>query len=305
VAVRVEGRSRPYPRWVPTVLQARATGALDVIHHEVPGFFDNEGRYAEVAREMLLRGDFVTPTMDFSLFLNKPPLLYWLVAAVFSVIGPSEWARLVTVSAAVVTIVLTGRLAARLYDETTGFVAAAFLATMVGFVMEARTLRPDSILVASVVGAVWCWIRADDSPRARARWLAAMYAILGVGVLAKGLVPVIVAAMPILACTVRDHGIAGLMRLRPVLGLVVGALVVLPWHVLVSIEHPGFAWDYIVNQHLLFFLDKKFPRDSEGDTLAFFWTSFAGRSLPWILLVPFGLGEAWSGRRSTAPSVDR
>jgi 4-amino-4-deoxy-L-arabinose transferase-like glycosyltransferase len=293
------------PRWVPTVLLALATGALLCIHLELPGFFDNEGRYAEVAREMLLRGDFVTPTMDFTLFLNKPPLLYWLVAAVFSVLGPSEWARLVTVLTSVVMIVLTGRLGARLYDEATGFAAAAFLATTVGFVIEARTLRPDSILVTSVVGAVWCWIRAEDSAQARGRWLVAMYAILGIGVLAKGLVPVLIAGVPIVACTVRDRGLGGLLRLRPGLGLVVGAIVVLPWHVLVSIEHPGFAWDYIVNQHLLFFLDKKFPRDSEGDTLAFFWASFVGRSLPWILLLPFGLREAWNGRRSSAPSVDR
>lgn len=306
MGARVEGQSRRMPRWMPTALAALAAGGLLCIHLELPGFFDNEGRYAEVAREMLLRGNFVTPTMDFTLFLNKPPLLYWLVAAVFAVIGPSEWARIVTVLTAMVTIVLTGRLGARLYDETTGLVAALFLATTVGFVLEARTLRPDSILVASVVGAVWCWVRAEGAVDAvRGRWLAAMYAILGVGVLAKGMVPVVVAALPILACTVRDHGLAGLRRLRPVLGLVVGGAVVLPWHVLVSLEHPGFAWDYVVNQHLLFFLDKKFPRDSEGDTLAFFWAAFAGRALPWVLLVPFVLREAWSGRGPEASSVER
>jgi 4-amino-4-deoxy-L-arabinose transferase-like glycosyltransferase len=294
------------PRWMPTALLALAAGSLLCIHLDLPAFFDNEGRYAEVAREMLLRGNFVTPTMDFTLFLNKPPLLYWLVAAVFSVLGPSEWARLVTVVIAMITIVLTGRLGARLYDETTGFVAAAFLATTVGFVLEARTLRPDSILVASVAGAVWCWLRAEDAPeRAREWWLGAMYAILGLGVLAKGMVPVVVAAMPILACTVRDHGIRGVTRLRPALGLVVGAIVVLPWHVLVSIEHRGFAWDYVVNQHLLFFLDKKFPRDSEGDGLPFFWAAFVGRALPWVLLVPFALREAWTGRHATAAVVGR
>ncbi len=306
MGARVEGRSRPVPRWLPTAVLAVVAGALLSIHLELPAFFDNEGRYAEVAREMLLRGNFVTPTMDFTLFLNKPPLLYWLVAAVFSVLGPSEWARLVTVAIAMLTIVLTGRLGARLYDETTGLVAAAFLATTVGFVLEARTLRPDSILVASVAGAVWCWLRADDaSERARGWWLGAMYAILGLGVLAKGMVPVIVAAMPILACTVRDHGLQGVMRLRPGLGLVVGAVVVLPWHVLVSIEHPGFAWDYVVNQHLLFFLDKKFPRDSEGDGLPFFWAAFVARALPWVMLVPFVVREAWGGRRAAAPASER
>src|SRR6185503_15101616 len=55
-------------------------------------------------------------------------------------------------------------------------------------------------------------------------------------------------------------------------------------------------------QHLLFFLDRKFPRDSEGDTLAFFWGAFAGRSFPWIVLVPLTLGEAVRGAaRDAAP----
>ncbi len=306
MGARAEGRARPVPRWMPTVLLALAAGALLSVHLELPGFFDNEGRYAEVAREMLLRGDYVTPEMDSTLFLNKPPLLYWLTAAVFAFAGPSEWGRIVIVVTSMITIVLTARLGARLYDETTGLVAAAFLATTVGFVLEARTLRPDAIVVASIVGAILCWLRAETGADAhRGRWLAVMYAVLGVGVLAKGLVPVVIAGVPIVLCTVRDHGLAGLRRLRPGLGLVVGGIVVLPWHVLVSLRHPGFAWDYVVNQHLLFFLDKKFPRDSEGDSLVTFWTAFAGRSLPWVLLVPFVLGEAWIGRLASAPAASR
>jgi hypothetical protein len=91
--------------------------------------------------------------------------------------------------------------------------------------------------------------------------------------------------------------------LRPGLGLVVLAAVVLPWHVAVALRHSGFAWDYVVNQHLLFFLDRKFPRDSEGDTLAFFWGAFAGRAFPWIVLVPLAIAEAVRGAaRDGAPS---
>lgn len=298
--------ARERPRWAATIALAALAMGLVAIQLDRPGFFDNEGRYAEVAREMLLRGDFVTPEMDFTLFLNKPPLTYWLAAGAFAVFGLGEWARLVALVAGGITIVVTARLGARLFSEATGLLGAFLLATMLGFVLEARTLRPDMLIVASVAGALLCWLRAEAAAGApaRSRWLVAMYAVLGLGVMAKGLVPLALALVPIGLCTLRDHGVAGLGRLRPFTGLLVLAVVVLPWHVAVALRHPGFAWDFVVNQHLLFFLDRKFPRDSEGDSLLAFWLVFMARAAPWSLLLPLALAEGWRGRqaRSTAPA---
>src|SRR6266481_820728 len=260
------------------VALALGAGALLAVRLDVPAFFDNEARYAEVAREMALGGDWISPHLDFTLFLNKPPLVFWLAALVFRVAGPTEWARLVSVGAAVVA-----------------------LTTSLGFVLEARTLRPDMILTATVVVALLCWQTAERGGAHRARWLAGLYAALGVGVLAKGLVPLVLAGLPIAAVTLRDRGWRGVARLRPGLGLLVLAAIVVPWHVAAALRHPGFAWDYVVNQHVLFFLDRKLPRDSEGDSLAFFWTTAAGRAAPWVLLVPLTLAEAVRGatRRAT------
>jgi 4-amino-4-deoxy-L-arabinose transferase-like glycosyltransferase len=284
---------------------AVAAGAVLAVRLDAPAFFDNEGRYAEVAREMLVRRDWITPHLDFTLFLNKPPLTFWLTAAVFQWTGPSEWARLVSVAAAVVALYATCRLGALLHDERGGLVAAVMLATTLGFVLEARTLRPDMLLTATVVAALCCWRRAETTSEGRARWLAGMYAALGIGVLAKGLVPLVIVGLPIVTITLREHGWPGVRALRPGLGLVVLAAVVLPWHVAVALRHPGFAWDYVVNQHLLFFLDRKFPRDSEGDTLGFFWGAFAGRALPWILFLPLTLGEAVRGAARDAAPAER
>ena len=280
---------------------ALGAGALLAVRLDVPAFFDNEARYAEVAREMALGGDWISPHLDFTLFLNKPPLVFWLAALVFRVAGPTEWARLVSVGAAVVALLATCRLGALLYGGPAGLVAGLALATSLGFVLEARTLRPDMILTATVVVALLCWQTAECGGARRARWLAGLYAALGVGVLAKGLVPLVLAGLPIAAVTLRDHGWRGAARLRPGLGLLVLAAIVVPWHVVAALRHPGFAWDYVVNQHLLFFLDRKLPRDSEGDSLAFFWAAAAGRAAPWVLLVPLTLAEAVRGaaRRAT------
>ncbi|TMB04503.1 MAG: phospholipid carrier-dependent glycosyltransferase [Deltaproteobacteria bacterium] len=297
------GRAPAPGRWA--LALAVAASALVALRVDLPPYFDNEGRYAEVAREMVVLGDYATPHLDFALFLNKPPLLYWLTALVFHVIGPSEWARLVSVAAGAVTLLATCRLGALLYGEPAGLVAGLALATSAGFVLEARTLRPDMLLTAAVVVALWCWRRAIAADRRRGRWLAAMYVALGAGVLTKGLVPLVVFGIPVALVTLRDEGWRGFGRLRPGLGVAVLAAIVLPWHVLAAFRHPGFAWDYIVNQHLLFFLDRKLPRDSSGDPLGFFWAAYAARAIPWVLLVPLTLAEAVRGARRKAPGAPR
>src|SRR5438876_11998864 len=145
------------------VAVALGAGALLAVRLDVPAFFDNEARYAEVAREMVLRRDWISPHLDFTLFLNKPPLTFWLAALVFRIAGPSEWARLVSVGAAAVTLLATCRLGTLLYGEGIGLFGGLALVTTLGFVLEARTLRPDMILTASIVTAVWCWQAAERS----------------------------------------------------------------------------------------------------------------------------------------------
>ena len=81
--------------------------------------------------------------------------------------------------------------------------------------------------------------------------------------------------------------------------------IVLPWHLLAGYRHAGFLWDYVVNQHLLFFLDRKLPRDSSGDSLAFFLAAWAARATPWVLLIPLTLGEAARGARRDAAATAR
>jgi 4-amino-4-deoxy-L-arabinose transferase-like glycosyltransferase len=277
-------------------------GALLSFRLNEPGWFDNEGRFAEMAREMLVRHDWVTPHVNGVPLLTKPPLTQWLAALVYLVTGPSEWARLVPIVAAVLTIVLTWRLGARLYGARAGFVAGVMLATTIGFVLEARTLRPDCLVVLTVTAAIFCWHVAETgAPARRTAWLVAMYAAMGTGMLAKGLVPPALACIPIGVATLRTHGVGGIRRLRPLLGLAVVAAIILPWHVAAAYANPGFAWDYVVNQHLLFAFDKKEPRDSDGDTLAFFWQAFATRAWPWVLLLP--AAPAATGAAAGAPTA--
>jgi 4-amino-4-deoxy-L-arabinose transferase-like glycosyltransferase len=138
-----------------------------------------------------------------------------------------------------------------------------------------------------------------------------MWAILAFGMLAKGFVAPVLAGIPIGIASLRAHGLAaGVRRLRPLLGLAVVATIVLPWHVAVALANPGFAWDYVVNEHIMYALGRKVPRDSTGDTLGFFWQAFAGRAAPWVLFLPFTIREAARGldggrTESATPSCGR
>ncbi len=124
-----------------------------------PGFSDTEGMFAEPAREMVLTGDWVTPHMNGEPFLTKPPFMYWLPAALFAVVGTTEYARLWPALAAVATVAVTGALGWELFGEAAGVTAAAILATSLGFLVEARLLRADMPLVLAVTLAFYCWVR--------------------------------------------------------------------------------------------------------------------------------------------------
>jgi 4-amino-4-deoxy-L-arabinose transferase-like glycosyltransferase len=212
----------------------------------------------------------------------------------------------IPIACAALTIVVTCRLGARLYGVRTGLVAGLMLATTIGFALEARTLRPDCIVIFTVTSAIFCWDVADTGdPRAANALARAMYALLGFGILAKGFVAPRLVAAPIGVTTLLEHGPRGLARCRPFFGIAVLAAVVLPWHLAAALANPGFAWDYVVNQHLLFALDKKEPRDSEGDTLAFFLQAFVLRASPWVLFAPFALGDAVARRRCRARAARR
>jgi 4-amino-4-deoxy-L-arabinose transferase-like glycosyltransferase len=264
-------------------------------------FTSNEGRYAEVAREMVISGDWMVPRLNGQAMLTKPPLLYWLTALAFRLGAVDERARIVSVLAAVIAVVGTYRLGQLLLGPPHGALAGTMLMTMLGFGIEARTLRPDCLLLALVVLTVLCWVESRRREgRARTWCLVGMYVALGLGELTKGLVAIVVVAPVVAGLAWWEDGGRGLRALRPWLGVTVLLLLCAPWHAVVNVRQPGFLWDQFVNQHLFFFFDRKLPRDSEGISLPAFWGAFCFRSAPWLVLVPLAARRARPGRRPDA-----
>lgn len=253
------------------------------------GFTDNEGMYAEIGREILISGDWVTPHLNGGVYLNKPPLLFWLTAGVLRVGGINELPRLIGGLAALGTLLLVYALGRRLWPThpTAGVWAAAVYLSSALTPIEARILRPDALLAFLMTLTMWGVVRVYSRPGpADRRGVAAIWVGIGLGVMDKGLLGLLLPALAfcpalLLGCSLREA-----RRCAPWWGLGLAAALILPWHIAAGMANPGFWWDYVVNQHLLYFFDQKFPRDSVSDPLGFAWAAFAGRLAPWVLLLP-------------------
>src|SRR5262245_8583457 len=214
-----------------------------------PGFSDTEGMFAEPAREMVKSSDWITPRMNGEPFLTKPPLMYWLPASVFKLVGTTEYARVWSVLAALVTVVTTGALGQELFGEVAGIVAATVLVTTTGFFVEARMLRTDMVLVLIVTLTLYWYVRLRRG--AVTATTAAFWATLGIGILDKGLVPLILAGATIALVEIatgelRPNTVMARLRLLSApWGILLMAGIVVPWHLLAGARNPGFLWDYV------------------------------------------------------------
>src|SRR5262249_5524283 len=120
---------------------------------------------------------------------------------------------------------------------------------------------------------------------------------LAVGLLAKGMLGIVLPAIPIATLVVLERRWGMVRELARPRRWVLLVAILLPWHAIVALRHSGFAFDYLVNQHLLFFLDRKEPRDSIPISLAAFWGAFALRAIPWTALAPVALAHAMTRAR--------
>jgi 4-amino-4-deoxy-L-arabinose transferase-like glycosyltransferase len=265
----------------------------------------NEGEYAEVAREMLESGEWISPQLNYTPFLNKPPLEYWLIGAADRVLGVNELAaRLPSAAAGLAIVLLVVSLGTTLFDLPTGMLAGLVLTTMGGFFVETHEVRPDLPLTAGIVGALAAFVHLLRVPpgaadwNRRARWpLLGWQLSLAIGWLAKGMLALLLPALVCAAVIIGERRLDLVRRLLRPRAWWLLVLLVAPWPLAVTLRHPGFAWDYVVNQHLLFFFDRKLPRDSVPVSLPVFWAALGLRLFPWTIFAPVGVVAAWQRRR--------
>src|SRR5580658_10025259 len=167
---------------------------------------DVDAVQAQIARNMLTSGDWVTARLDGVPYLEKAPLIYWMIAGSYKYFGVSDWAaRIPVVAAAIFLAWLTAAFGMWAFGARAGFYAGLCVATCFGLFLFTRILIPDVMLTASIALSMWAFLRAIDETEPRPRWWAfVMAASLGISLLLKslvGLVFPVAAALIYLALT--------------------------------------------------------------------------------------------------------
>src|ERR1700722_6596513 len=148
---------------------------------------DVDAVQAQIARNMLTSGDWVTARLDGVVYLEKAPLIYWMMAVSYKIFGVHDWAaRLPLAFAAVVLCWLTYRFGRWAFGEEGGLYAGVMLATSAGLFLFTRILIPDASLTATITGAVWAWLSLlEPDERRPLRWSIMLGTCLGTGLLLK------------------------------------------------------------------------------------------------------------------------
>jgi 4-amino-4-deoxy-L-arabinose transferase-like glycosyltransferase len=258
----------------------------------VPGLMDpDEGRYAEIAREIWVLKDWLTPHLNFLPYLEKPPLVYWLTALSFGGLGYSEFAaRLPSALSALGGVLLAYSFGRALWGPGPAFFSAVILATCGGYVVLGRILTLDMTLALFLNLAVGLGYLAWSRGR-RDLWAWA-YLALGLGVLTKGPVA------PVLAWLI--WGIWALLKRQPLrpllhpLGLLILAGMSLPWFAWTVWQYPDFFRFFLLEQHFGRYLTVAI----HPQPFYYYGPILLGLMLPWSWLLPWAL---WQKRRGLDP----
>jgi 4-amino-4-deoxy-L-arabinose transferase-like glycosyltransferase len=218
-------------------------------------FEPDEGRYAQIPKEMLDRGDWLTPTLQGEPYLDKPPLFYWLVMLAYRALGQADWVARLVPAAAVLACVLTAYvLSRRSIGERAAFWGALLLALAPGLVSMGRVLVLDGLLTLFVTIALLAGFEAVRGPRLAAGWWRLMSLALAFGTLTKGPIAVLLVLPPLLAQRWLTSHPTAIPRRAWGKMLFTIAAINLPWYVAISIEQPEFVsyflWKHNVERFL-------------------------------------------------------
>lgn len=249
----------------------------------------DEGRYAEISREMVASGDWLTPRLNGLKYFDKPPLQYWATAAAYTLFGEHQWtARLWPALTGFFGVLFAGWATALLFTPSTGLLAGAVLASSLlwNLVGHLNTLDMGvSFFLAAAVHALCLAQRATATAQESRRWQDAAWVLLALAILSKGLIGFVLPAATVLAYALWQRDWGFILRIRPWRGLAILLLITAPWFVAVSLANPEFARFFFIHEHFERFLTK--VHDRYEPPWYFLPILFVG-ILPW-------LGSLWHG----------
>lgn len=250
----------------------------------------DEGRYADVARWMVVSGDWLIPRENGLPFFHKPPLLYWIDAGLFSVFGIHVWvARLAPVLAGMVMCGGTFWFVRRRLGSATARLSTLVLSTSMLVFGASQYVNHDMMVAAWISLAVFCF--SDGLITARTGPLLVGYLACALALMSKGLIGVALPGLVMLPWLIVTGRWRQLGRLLNPLGILLFLAVALPWFVLVQMKYPGFFHYFFIEQQFQRYTTAGF---NNKQPWWFYIACMLLLSLPWPLLVPrAGLWKSW------------
>jgi len=263
----------------------------------------DEPRYAQVAREMLQRHDWITPTLDGQTWLEKPPLYYWQAMLAYSVFGVSDWAARVPSAVDAALMVIAIYLFLRRFRPGFELDGALITASGAGIIGFARAASMDMPLAASFTIALLAWYAWHES--GQKAYLAVSYVCVGLAALAKGPVAPFLAALIVLLFALAKGEKALLWRTLWAPGILLFCAVTLPWYVAVQIRNPVFLRTFILEHNLARFGTNLYHH---SQPFWFYPPVVLLALVPWTVLAATALVECtrrwWAGRREMLRSEE-
>ncbi|SRR5579885_49945 len=275
-------------RWLRAGLSALIAALLYLPALGRPALWEpDEGRYAEIAREMVVSGDYVTPRDNYVRYFEKPPLVYWAEAASIHVFGVNEFAiRLPAALFTIGEVAVTCVIGEAMFGAAAGITGAIALALCPLVFVFARFATLDPALAFFITAAIGSFYLASGSGDFRSgagrRWMLIASAMLALGTLAKGPVALVLGGAIALGWMLIEHRGREISRM-PLFGCAaLYAVIVTPWFVLAELRNPGFLRFFFVHEHLQRFVSSR----EHGWGPYFFIPIVLAGAWPWLFFVP-------------------
>jgi len=266
-----------------------------------PLFNPDEGRYAEIPREMLSGGDWVIPHLNGLDYIEKPPLQYWATATMYRWLGLSEFsARLYTALTALGTLALVGLLGARLGGREAGWRAAAAAAGMVMMVALGQVVTLDMSLTFYMTASVTGFVLAQDPKERGSRWMLMAWIGAALGVLTKGLVAAAIPTAVLVIYSLCSRDVVPWRKLNLSWGLPLFLILTVPWHWLAARRRDDFLQFFFVHEHVTRYLT---PSADRQESWWFFGMVFLIGTVPWTVPALRVLVGGWR-RRTPCEAFD-
>lgn len=258
----------------------------------------DEGRYAEIAREMAVSGDFVTPRLNGIKYFEKPPLQYWATAVTFKLFGENEWtARIWPGLTGFLSVLLAYFAANRLFGRRAALLAAATLGSGLFTVLIGHINTLDMGLSFFLQLALTGMLLAnhEDTPnRKRRSWMMLVWAALALAMLTKGLVSLVLCGGTLVLYSLLARDFSPWKRLELGRGILLFLAITAPWFVAVSLANPEFPHFFFIHEHFERFLTKEHGRYQPA---WYFFAILLVGTLPWTLMTLQGWLTTWTRER--------